>query len=209
VKLLRGELCSYLAFPTATQFCLWPEVKGRNKAIHVHIVRAHGEDGGIAPVILNLGTRWREWSASRSDRFTQGERALGTLWRGVWVGPQRQAECSEEYKILLLLSEFESWIAGPTACCYTDWAILLMTNGEELSHVMSCVWTAASTVLRRVVVCRQILYCQSPWMVKICVHDVPALNDPQFLSSAEVVWHVMHHCWVCVIWCLHLEGSRG
>jgi len=30
-------------------------------------------------------------------------------------------------------------------------------------------------------------------MVKICVRDVPALHDP----SAEVVWHVMHHCWVC------------
>jgi hypothetical protein len=34
-------------------------------------------------------------------------------------------------------------------------------------------------------------------MVKICVHDVAALRDPQFFSSAEVVWHVMYHCRVC------------
>jgi hypothetical protein len=36
------------------------------------------------------------------------------------VGPQRWAGYFEEDRILLLLPEFESWIIGPTACCYTD-----------------------------------------------------------------------------------------
>jgi hypothetical protein len=29
-----------------------------------------------------------EWSASRPDRFTPGERAPGTHWIGSWVGPR-------------------------------------------------------------------------------------------------------------------------
>jgi hypothetical protein len=46
--------------------------------------------GGIAPRILNLGTRWSggEWSASLPDRFTPRERAPGTHWIGGWVGPR-------------------------------------------------------------------------------------------------------------------------
>jgi hypothetical protein len=41
--------------------------------------------GGIAPRILDLGTRWR-WSASRPSCFTPRERARGTQWIGGWVG---------------------------------------------------------------------------------------------------------------------------
>jgi hypothetical protein len=29
-----------------------------------------------------------EWSALRSGRFTPGEKARGTHWIGVWVGPR-------------------------------------------------------------------------------------------------------------------------
>jgi hypothetical protein len=29
-----------------------------------------------------------EWSASRTGRFTPGERAPGTHWIGAWVGPR-------------------------------------------------------------------------------------------------------------------------
>jgi len=37
-----------------------------------HAIKAYGS-GGIAPHILNLSTRWGEWSASQSGRFTHGE----------------------------------------------------------------------------------------------------------------------------------------
>ena len=39
---------------------------------------------GIAPLILNLGTIWRDITPSR---FTPGERASGTYWIGGRLGP--------------------------------------------------------------------------------------------------------------------------
>jgi hypothetical protein len=43
--------------------------------------------GGIAPRILELSTRWDEWSVSRPDFFTPRERAPITHWIGGCVGP--------------------------------------------------------------------------------------------------------------------------
>jgi len=37
----------------------------------------------VGPLILNLGTRWGEWSASHCVRFTPWETALGTHWTGL------------------------------------------------------------------------------------------------------------------------------
>jgi hypothetical protein len=39
-----------------------------------------------------------EWSVSRPDRFTPGERAPGTRWIGGWVGPQRRSGRGGEEK---------------------------------------------------------------------------------------------------------------
>jgi hypothetical protein len=41
--------------------------------------------GGLASLILNIGTRWDEWLASRLGRFTVEERCPGTR---AWVGPK-------------------------------------------------------------------------------------------------------------------------
>jgi len=38
--------------------------------------------GGIAPRILDLGTRWGQWSASRPSRYTSTERAPDIHWIG-------------------------------------------------------------------------------------------------------------------------------
>jgi hypothetical protein len=40
------------------------------------LTKGHRGSGCIAPPILNHTLEWREWSASRSSRFTPGERAL-------------------------------------------------------------------------------------------------------------------------------------
>ena len=48
--------------------------------------------GGIAPLILNTGTRWGEWSASRLGSFTLEERCRGTHWTWGWVGPRAGPE---------------------------------------------------------------------------------------------------------------------
>jgi hypothetical protein len=39
-------------------------------------------------VFLTTALVGGEWSASRPGRFTPGERAPGTHWIGVWVGPR-------------------------------------------------------------------------------------------------------------------------
>jgi hypothetical protein len=41
-----------------------------------------GWSAGLAPLILDLGTRWGEWSASLPCRFTPRKRAPGTHWIG-------------------------------------------------------------------------------------------------------------------------------
>jgi hypothetical protein len=43
-----------------------------------------------------------EWSASRSCRFTPGERASGTHWLGGWVGPRAGLDNVEKRKFLPL-----------------------------------------------------------------------------------------------------------
>jgi hypothetical protein len=53
-----------------------------------HTMKTYWGSGGIAPRILDLGTRWSEWSASRPRRFIPRERAPGTHWIGGWVGPR-------------------------------------------------------------------------------------------------------------------------
>jgi hypothetical protein len=57
-----------------------------------------------------------EWSASRPDRFTPGERDAGTHWMGGWVGPRRHGENSCAY------SNSDSSVVQPVASRYTDCA---------------------------------------------------------------------------------------
>ena len=43
----------------------------------------------MAPLILNLGARWGEWSASRPGRFSPGKKVPGTHGQlngnGIWI----------------------------------------------------------------------------------------------------------------------------
>jgi hypothetical protein len=56
--------------------------------------------GGIAPRILNLGTRWR-WVVSLTPRplYTPGERAPGTHWIGDLVSPRAGLDAVTKRKI--------------------------------------------------------------------------------------------------------------
>jgi hypothetical protein len=53
-----------------------------------HTMKTYWGCGGTAPHILNLGTRWGEWSASWTGSFNPGVRAPGTHWIGGWVDPR-------------------------------------------------------------------------------------------------------------------------
>jgi hypothetical protein len=47
------------------------------------------ERGHRAPPFLTSALNDGQWSASCPCRFTPGERALGTHWIGVWLGPRK------------------------------------------------------------------------------------------------------------------------
>jgi hypothetical protein len=58
-------------------------------------MKTYGGCGCIDPRFLDLGTSWR-------CRFTPGERAPGTHWRGGWVGPRAGLDKVEKRKFLTL-----------------------------------------------------------------------------------------------------------
>jgi hypothetical protein len=49
---------------------------------------AYGGSRGIRPLILNLRSRWSEWSTSCHDRFTLGERSPGPIELGAAWTPE-------------------------------------------------------------------------------------------------------------------------
>jgi hypothetical protein len=71
--------------------------KGKGKAV------PHGGvwgRGGIAPIILDLGTRWWVVSITPRPRFYPGERTPSTHWTGGWVGPRAGLDTEAGGKIL-------------------------------------------------------------------------------------------------------------
>jgi hypothetical protein len=62
-----------------------------------------GVRGGIGPLILNLGTRWRcVVSITPRPPFTPRERIPGTHCTGGWVGPTAGMDAEATGKILCL-----------------------------------------------------------------------------------------------------------
>jgi hypothetical protein len=53
-------------------------------------------------VFLTSALVGEEWSVSRLDRFTSGERAPSTHWIRVWVGPSTGLDDVEKRKFLPL-----------------------------------------------------------------------------------------------------------
>jgi hypothetical protein len=84
---IRGkhrQLCYHTAF---TFWCQKGKVIPVLLTEH-HAMKTYTGSGGMAPRILDLGTRWSEWSASRPSRFTPREREAGTHWIEGWVSPR-------------------------------------------------------------------------------------------------------------------------
>jgi hypothetical protein len=80
-----------------------------------------GERGDILLLlILDLGTRWDEWSASRPDRaLAPGERTPGTHCTGDWVGPRAGLDTEDRGKILSPLPGMKPRSPGRPACSQT------------------------------------------------------------------------------------------
>jgi hypothetical protein len=84
-----------------------------------------GAEGVYLLLILGLGTRWGEWSASRPVRaFTPGERTPGTHCTGGWVGPR--AGLNTEARGIILYpcrgSIPDRQVVQPVVRHYTAWA---------------------------------------------------------------------------------------
>jgi hypothetical protein len=71
----------------------------KRKVVPVYAVKAYRGSGGVAPPILNLGTRWR-WVVNSTPRpLCLRERTPGTHWLGYWVGPGAGLGVFEKRKI--------------------------------------------------------------------------------------------------------------
>jgi hypothetical protein len=105
------------------------EVDGKGKVVPVFNQAPRHEgvlgSGGIAPCILDLGTRWR-WVVSFTPRslYPQGKSLWCPLDRG-WVGPRAVLDAVVKRKIPSPRQESNprTPIVQPVAQRYTDWAI--------------------------------------------------------------------------------------
>jgi hypothetical protein len=64
-------------------------------------MKTYGGSGGIGPPFLTSELYGGEWSASSPDRFTPGDRALGTHWIGGWVDPRAGLDTEDRIKMSL------------------------------------------------------------------------------------------------------------
>jgi len=77
---------------------------------------AHGGSRVICPLILNLGSRWSEWSTSRSRPLYPREKIPGPYRIGGCVGPRTGLDAlSEEETYLLHLPGTETNFPGHPA----------------------------------------------------------------------------------------------
>jgi hypothetical protein len=65
-------------------------------------MKTYGGSGGIVPPFLTSALDGSERSASRTGRFTSGERALATHWIRDWVGPGTRLDNVEKRQFLTL-----------------------------------------------------------------------------------------------------------
>jgi hypothetical protein len=81
--------------------------------------------GGIAPRILDIGTRWRWVVSFRPRPLYPRERAPGTHWIGGWVGPKAVLDTVMKRKIPSPRRESNPRIpiVQLVAQRHTDWAI--------------------------------------------------------------------------------------
>jgi hypothetical protein len=63
--------------------------KGKGEVVPVHTVTKYRRSRIIDPLIVNLSSRWTEWSTSRPGRFTPGKEPRYPLDRRLG-GPRRQ-----------------------------------------------------------------------------------------------------------------------
>ena len=126
---------------TATVLLLQRQVT-KDKVFPAHAMNAHRERRGAAPLIHNLGSRWR-WAVNFAPRsLCPRERNPGTHWIGGWVGPRAGMDGFGEEKISCSCrdSNHERSISYP--CHHTDYAILLSTTNINIWNILHIYFSA-------------------------------------------------------------------
>jgi hypothetical protein len=85
-------------------------------------MKAYWGSGGIAPRILDLGTRWSCVVRFTLGRFTHKEKTPGSHWIGGWLGPRAVLDAVVKRKIPSLRRESNprTPIVQPVVQRYTD-----------------------------------------------------------------------------------------
>jgi hypothetical protein len=91
-------------------------LKGKVKLVPVDDVKTYRGRRRLAPLILNLGTRWSEWLVNFTPRPLYNRERTPQYRLNVRLGgPQSRSGHYGEEKNLLALSGFEPWIVQPVA----------------------------------------------------------------------------------------------
>jgi hypothetical protein len=89
-------------------------------------VKSYGGVDVSIHIFLTSALAGGEWSALHPGRFTLGERALSTHWRGGFVEPRAGLDDVEKRKFLTLPEvELRPSVVQRVASRYTDYAILI------------------------------------------------------------------------------------
>jgi hypothetical protein len=98
-------------------------------------MKTYWGSGGIAPLILDLGTRWR-WVVSFTPRPPCPQGKIPCYPRiGGWVGPRAVLDAVVKRKIPSPRRESNprTPIVQPVTQRYTDWAINLLKTNDKLT----------------------------------------------------------------------------
>jgi hypothetical protein len=120
-----SSIATYVFRPNATGILLsWLCEELLGKAVPLHAIKTLRGRGGTAHThILDLGTRWGEWSASRPVRAIPPGKGTppGTHWIGGWVGPRANLDICYRKNNFASAGD-ETSIVQSVVRRYTDWA---------------------------------------------------------------------------------------
>jgi len=138
----------------------------------VHAMKAYRGSIGMAPLILNLGTRWGVWFASRSGHFTPGGKKPS--WAIAGLEPLKKSKISSPYR---------DSKPGPSSPCLTRYrhAIPGLVQNSIISQNATS-WIVPSYT-------KGVTYINTAWPT---VHYLPTyLRKPCLLGSQPR----MRGCW--------------
>jgi hypothetical protein len=102
--------------------------------VSIPLMKAHRGSGGVASLTFNFGTNDDEGSVPRLTRVTLWEKAPGTHWIAVWVGPRAGLGVYEKRNTSWLCRDLNPGSFSPQPCHYTE---VIQTPIHKSTHAMT------------------------------------------------------------------------